>query len=168
MVSRWSLLLILWSRESSVTTTFLFSYNLILCTSSLDISDSILSLRGLLFVLLLSWLWFWRGIVKVFFTDNCFIKKLIISSLFEIFFSNWEILFLNKSDRKQWKSPRGSSNTFISSIYLFRLPWGQINFIRSIFYRLKWNSIWQPKLCELAFYYGLKLFCLLYFGTNPV
>ena len=79
--------------ESPVTKTFFFLFNLIVCASSLGISDSILSLRGLLFVLLLSWLWFYRGIVKAFFTDNCPVKKLIISPFFEISFSSWEFCF---------------------------------------------------------------------------
>ena len=52
-------------RESPVTTTFFFLFNLIVCSSSLGISDSILSLRGLLFALLLSWLWFCREFEEI-------------------------------------------------------------------------------------------------------
>ena len=79
-VTWWSLnspfLLIPLRSESPVTTTFLFLFNLIVCASPLGTLDSILSLWGLLFALLLSWLWFCRGIVKAFFTDNCSVKKL--------------------------------------------------------------------------------------------
>ena len=72
--------------ESPVATTFFFLFNLIVCACSLGTSDSILSLRWLLFAPLLSWLWFCRGIVKAFFTDNCSVKKLVISSFFRNLF----------------------------------------------------------------------------------
>ena len=69
-------------KESPVTPTFLFLCNLTVSASYLGISDSIMSSRGLLFALLLSWIWFYRGIVKAFFTDNFSVKKLIILPFF--------------------------------------------------------------------------------------
>ena len=63
--NRWSLdspfSLIPLRSDTPATTTF-FLFNLIVCASSLGTSDSILSLRGLLFALLLSGLWFCQGL----------------------------------------------------------------------------------------------------------
>ena len=83
-VTWWSLdssfsLIPLRSESPSAKTSF-FLFTLIICASSLGTSDSILSLRRLLFAFLLSGLPFCRGIVKAFFTDNCSVKKLIILS----------------------------------------------------------------------------------------
>ena len=110
-------------RVTRYNSYFLFIY-LTVCSSSHGISDSILSLGGFLFTLFLSWLWLCREFEKIvkaliFFLDNCCVKKLITSSFFEIFFSDWEILFLNRSNAKQ-------SPLLPTRIKLHCCRWGEV------------------------------------------
>ena len=118
-------------------------------------------IEGSFFALFLSWLWFCRGIVKAFFTDNCSVKKLIILSFFEISFSTWEILFLNKSNTKQspllltpikshccrWQEvatcllvvfiPSGCRGAMSTSLKVFRsIGWAGVVFVNSSFVNL--------------------------------